>query len=69
MISGTASAYRRPRLAICGLNPHAGEEGTLGREDEEVTRPAVEALRRRESTPAVRFRQTHAVSCGRSRHL
>lgn len=34
-----------PRLAICGLNPHAGEEGTLGREDEEVTRPAVEALR------------------------
>ncbi|UOK70741.1 4-hydroxythreonine-4-phosphate dehydrogenase PdxA [Ancylobacter polymorphus] len=34
-----------PRLAICGLNPHAGEEGTLGREDEEITRPAVEALR------------------------
>lgn len=34
-----------PRLAICGLNPHAGEDGTLGREDEEITRPAVEALR------------------------
>lgn len=34
-----------PRLAICGLNPHAGEEGTLGLEDELVTRPAVEALR------------------------
>lgn len=34
-----------PRLAICGLNPHAGEEGTLGLEDEIVTRPAVEALR------------------------
>ncbi|WP_428029624.1 4-hydroxythreonine-4-phosphate dehydrogenase PdxA [Ancylobacter sp.] len=34
-----------PRLAICGLNPHAGEDGTLGREDEDVTRPAVEALR------------------------
>lgn len=35
----------RPRLAVCGLNPHAGEEGTIGREDEEVVRPAVEALR------------------------
>ncbi|QFR34986.1 4-hydroxythreonine-4-phosphate dehydrogenase PdxA [Ancylobacter sp. TS-1] len=35
-----------PRLAVCGLNPHAGEEGTLGVEDEIVTRPAVESLRR-----------------------
>ncbi|MBS7545929.1 4-hydroxythreonine-4-phosphate dehydrogenase PdxA [Ancylobacter oerskovii] len=34
-----------PRLAVCGLNPHAGEDGTIGREDEDVTRPAVEALR------------------------
>jgi 4-hydroxythreonine-4-phosphate dehydrogenase len=35
-----------PRLAFCGLNPHAGEQGTIGHEDEEITRPAVEALRR-----------------------
>ncbi|BBF91722.1 4-hydroxythreonine-4-phosphate dehydrogenase PdxA [Blastochloris tepida] len=35
----------RPRLAVCGLNPHAGEGGTLGREDEEIVRPAVETLR------------------------
>jgi 4-hydroxythreonine-4-phosphate dehydrogenase len=34
----------RPRLALCGLNPHAGEGGALGREDEEVVRPAVERL-------------------------
>ncbi|MEP9348882.1 4-hydroxythreonine-4-phosphate dehydrogenase PdxA [Xanthobacter sp. KR7-225] len=34
----------RPRLAFCGLNPHAGEDGHMGREDEEVVRPAVEAL-------------------------
>ncbi|MFD2031192.1 4-hydroxythreonine-4-phosphate dehydrogenase PdxA [Ancylobacter dichloromethanicus] len=34
-----------PRLAICGLNPHAGEDGMLGCEDEDVTRPAVETLR------------------------
>ncbi|MGQ3676301.1 4-hydroxythreonine-4-phosphate dehydrogenase PdxA [Xanthobacter sp. TB0139] len=34
-----------PRLAFAGLNPHAGENGTLGREDEEVVRPAIAALR------------------------
>ncbi len=33
-----------PRLAIAGLNPHAGEEGSIGTEDETVVRPAVEAL-------------------------
>jgi 4-hydroxythreonine-4-phosphate dehydrogenase len=35
----------RPRLAIAGLNPHAGEEGALGKEDGAVVAPAVEALR------------------------
>ncbi|WP_238122327.1 MULTISPECIES: 4-hydroxythreonine-4-phosphate dehydrogenase PdxA [unclassified Xanthobacter] len=34
-----------PRLAFAGLNPHAGENGTLGREDEDVVRPAVAQLR------------------------
>ncbi|MBB3998566.1 4-hydroxythreonine-4-phosphate dehydrogenase PdxA [Aureimonas pseudogalii] len=34
-----------PRLAVSGLNPHAGERGAIGREDEEVIRPAVEILR------------------------
>jgi 4-hydroxythreonine-4-phosphate dehydrogenase len=33
-----------PRLALAGLNPHAGEGGALGTEDEEIVRPAVEAL-------------------------
>ncbi|MBN8964710.1 MAG: 4-hydroxythreonine-4-phosphate dehydrogenase PdxA [Rhizobiales bacterium] len=33
-----------PRLAIAGLNPHAGEDGTLGKEDMVVVRPAVERL-------------------------
>jgi 4-hydroxythreonine-4-phosphate dehydrogenase len=36
----------RPRLAIAGLNPHAGENGAMGAEDEAVVRPAVEALLR-----------------------
>ena len=35
----------RPRLAIAGLNPHAGEQGTLGREEVEIIRPAIETLR------------------------
>jgi 4-hydroxythreonine-4-phosphate dehydrogenase len=34
-----------PRLAISGLNPHAGEYGSLGTEDETVVAPAIETLR------------------------
>ncbi len=34
-----------PRLAVAGLNPHAGEGGTLGREDLDIVAPAVERLR------------------------
>ena len=32
----------RPRIVVCGLNPHAGESGHLGREDIEVIAPAVQ---------------------------
>ncbi len=34
-----------PVLAIAGVNPHAGEEGTMGLEEVEIIRPAVEVLR------------------------
>ncbi|APE31500.1 4-hydroxythreonine-4-phosphate dehydrogenase PdxA [Halomonas aestuarii] len=34
-----------PRIAVCGLNPHAGEGGHLGREELDVIIPALEALR------------------------
>ncbi len=34
----------RPRLAICGLNPHAGEGGTLGQEEIEIIQPAIRTL-------------------------
>ncbi len=34
-----------PRLAISGLNPHAGEGGAMGKEDDVVILPAIEALR------------------------
>ena len=33
-----------PRLVLAGLNPHAGEDGAMGREEIEVMRPAVEML-------------------------
>jgi 4-hydroxythreonine-4-phosphate dehydrogenase len=36
---------RRPRLAVTGLNPHAGEGGLFGHEEDEIIRPAVEAAR------------------------
>ncbi|MES2157231.1 MAG: 4-hydroxythreonine-4-phosphate dehydrogenase PdxA [Pseudomonadota bacterium] len=35
----------RPRLAVAGLNPHAGENGALGREEIDVIRPAIAILR------------------------
>jgi 4-hydroxythreonine-4-phosphate dehydrogenase len=35
-----------PRIAISGLNPHAGEGGALGKEDDAIIRPAVEELQR-----------------------
>ncbi len=35
----------RPRLAIAGLNPHAGEDGSMGHEDGWIVRPAVDKLR------------------------
>ena len=34
----------RPRLAVAGLNPHAGEDGAMGKEDATVVRPAIERL-------------------------
>lgn len=47
----TAAALRRdfgvahPRLAIAGLNPHAGEDGTMGTEERTLIQPAIDALR------------------------
>ena len=47
----TARALRRdfgidrPRLGVAGLNPHAGEEGTMGDEEQRIIAPAIAALR------------------------
>jgi 4-hydroxythreonine-4-phosphate dehydrogenase len=37
--------FAKPRVAVCGLNPHAGENGVLGTEDDAVIKPAIEAAR------------------------
>ena len=36
-----------PRIAVAGLNPHAGEHGLFGREEESVIRPAIDRCRER----------------------
>ncbi len=38
-------AIAAPRLAVAGLNPHAGESGSMGREDSEIVAPSVARLR------------------------
>jgi 4-hydroxythreonine-4-phosphate dehydrogenase len=38
--------FSRPRLAVCGLNPHAGEGGVLGDEEQRVIEPAIAACAR-----------------------
>ena len=37
---------KQPRIAVCGLNPHAGENGAFGREDIELVEPAVQTLKK-----------------------
>jgi 4-phospho-D-threonate 3-dehydrogenase / 4-phospho-D-erythronate 3-dehydrogenase len=39
--------FEAPRIAVCGLNPHAGEHGLFGREDEAAIVPAIAAARAR----------------------
>jgi 4-hydroxythreonine-4-phosphate dehydrogenase len=34
--------YARPRIAVCGLNPHAGEDGLMGDEEGRIILPAIE---------------------------
>ena len=38
--------FDQPRIAVCGLNPHAGEHGLFGTEDERFIMPAIEVARR-----------------------
>jgi 4-hydroxythreonine-4-phosphate dehydrogenase len=42
---GRYFGLRHPRLVVSGLNPHAGEDGSLGREEIDIIAPAIEAVR------------------------
>jgi len=37
----------RPKIAVCGLNPHAGESGKFGNEEKKIVLPAIQELRRK----------------------
>jgi 4-hydroxy-L-threonine phosphate dehydrogenase PdxA len=39
-----ALGFEKPRLCVLGINPHAGERGLFGQEDERITKPAVAAM-------------------------
>lgn len=39
---------KEPKFALCAFNPHAGEDGILGREEIEILQPAVEELRKKD---------------------
>jgi 4-hydroxythreonine-4-phosphate dehydrogenase len=57
-----------PRLAVCGLNPHAGEGGILGDEEIKIILPAIEAARRKGyvcSGPAVPDAVFHEIREGK----
>jgi len=42
---GRAEGFSAPRVGICGLNPHAGEDGLLGTEERDLIEPMLERLR------------------------
>ena len=48
VVAGLKSRFgiAQPRLAVSGLNPHAGEDGSLGSEDQTIVAPAVDILRK-----------------------
>ena len=39
---------RKPKIAVLGLNPHAGEEGIIGKEEAEIIKPAIETLKKQD---------------------
>ncbi len=41
-----------PRIGVCGINPHAGEEGTIGKEEIKVILPAIKRIRQKNMTVA-----------------
>jgi 4-hydroxythreonine-4-phosphate dehydrogenase len=44
-LCAAAGIQKEPRIAVCGLNPHAGEDGLLGTEERDVIDPILDGLR------------------------
>ncbi len=42
----TRFGFTKPKILICGINPHAGEDGLLGKEEIEIIMPAVKSLKK-----------------------
>jgi 4-hydroxythreonine-4-phosphate dehydrogenase len=38
-------AFRHPRIAVCGLNPHASDNGVIGKEENSIIKPVVQKLK------------------------
>ena len=69
VIGETARTLQRmgiaaPRIAVSGLNPHAGEGGLFGREEIEIIKPAIDAAAaRRPRTSPARSAPTRCFTC------
>lgn len=46
VLLGKLSGIDRPRIAVCGLNPHAGEQGHLGEEEIQLLNPVLQNMRK-----------------------
>jgi 4-hydroxythreonine-4-phosphate dehydrogenase (EC 1.1.1.262) len=57
----------QPRIAVAGLNPHAGESGLFGDEEERIIAPAI-AQARSEALPPAGLTRPIPCSCGRVTH-
>ena len=48
---------RRPKIAVLGLNPHAGENGMLGKEEESIILPSINESKSKNNILALKFKK------------
>jgi 4-hydroxy-L-threonine phosphate dehydrogenase PdxA len=54
-------AVDRPKIAVLSLNPHNGDHGLLGKEEEEIIKPAIQEFLKRESLFLARMLQMDSL--------
>jgi hypothetical protein len=64
-----AAGFERPRIAIAGLNPHAGEGGNFGREEIDAIGPAVESARAKGVAVEGHFPRRHRLPSRQERRV